>query len=93
MTPWSADSGNAIELGVASSPVLVAVPVTGTIRLLPVLVVNVRLPSVAPGADVTATCSWSPLWRVTGNVTGCAVALPFLVSVTWPTVNCAVSIP
>ena len=76
--------------GTAYRPGLAPVPVTGTRRTRPALVVNDTVPSAVPGAageNFTSACSLAPLASLTGSVTGCAVAPPAGVSVSWPTLN------
>src|SRR6516165_394800 len=74
----------------ATSPVLVPLPTSGTeVGTEDALVVNDTAPSApmaAVGAYVTAARSTSPLFRVTGNVT-LAGWPPGWVRVTWPRVN------
>src|SRR5690242_287675 len=91
-TPWSGASGNVCALGCGYSPPCVPSPVRGTstVGKLADPVLNDSAPLVPPGAagaNVVWAVSLSPWARVTGNVTGTGVLLPFLSSLTWPTVN------
>src|SRR5712691_7537905 len=77
---------------VANSPVVVPLPTRGMEAGTedPAPVVNDTAPvapPVAPGANVTAARSTSPLCKVTGNFTLAGVLPPAGVSVTWPRVN------
>jgi len=75
---------------VATSPVWVPLPISGTETSAELAaVVNVTVPSApptVPGANFTAARSTSPLCNVTGNVTLAGVP-PGCVSVTVPRVN------
>src|SRR5215475_12119428 len=87
--PWSGANGNASVPGTAYRPGLAPVPVTGTRRSRPVLVVNDTVPSAVPGAageNFTSACSLAPVASLTGSVTGRGLP-PAEVSVSWPTVN------
>src|SRR5215831_17080851 len=79
VSPWSGANGNVTAPGTAYTPGLAPVPVTGTRRIRPVLVVNDTVPSAVPGAageNFTSACSLAPLASLTGSVTGWAAAPP-----------------